>query len=199
MVVRRFSPYGSYRKGIIKYIFPTNKSDEIDLKYTNVDKDWAHIYPTAFLDDAGSYYQSTSPNTYLNMTFKKYLFLTHFAISLPGVYSGKEKEICYQKSIDIIGCKDESCVPIISLDNLETYKASEIVLTAINPGTFNAVHIYMVACTCSFNTLQRFEIFGYLCDTREECKWKNINRLNTCKVNYHSKTNILFVMILISK
>ena len=196
MVVRRFPPYGGYRKGIIKYIFPTNKSDEIDLKYTNVDKNWAHIYPTAFLDDGISYYQSTSSNTYLNMSFKKYLFLTHFA-AIP--YAPGNAAYHYPKNFSVTGCMNDACVVLDSIINSERYNVTTMTLTSINPGTFNFISININNSMKTWNVLRRFEIFGYLCDTREECKWKNINRLNTCKVNYHSKTNILLVMILISK
>ena len=51
MVIKKFSPSGEYRNGIIKNIYPTNESDEITLDCPNVDKNWNNIFPTAFLND----------------------------------------------------------------------------------------------------------------------------------------------------
>ena len=195
MVVRKFNPSGNYRNGIIKYIYPTNKSEEIELKYPDVCSGLSHIYPSAFLDDERTYFQSTTSKTDLNMTFKKFLFLTHFA-AIPHVDNNKAWN--YPSNFSVTGCMNNKCIVLDSIMNSERYNVTKMVLTPINPGTFNYISISMNNSLHRANVLQRFEIFGYLCDSREECKWKNINRLNTCKINHHSKHNILFICYIIS-
>ena len=196
MVVRKFSPKGSYLNGIIKYVFPTNKSDQIDLKVTDVGLKWSQIYPTAFLDDQDTYFQSRSKQTFLNMTFKRYFFLTHFAAAAREY---ADVAWCNPKNFEVTACNHDSCTVIDSITNSERYNTTKMVLTPINPGVYNYLQIKMITSACTVTVLRRFEIFGYLCDSLSECKWKNIFRVNTCKHSKRSISSIFFVMLCIVK
>ena len=193
MVVRKFPPYGNYRNGIIKNIYPTNESNEIALQYTNYDYHYSHIYPSAFLDDKETYFQSLSSQTELNMSFKRFVFLTYFGL-MPRIVSSREW--CFPKSIEIQACKNNDCFVLDSITKNDKYSAPKrLVLTPVNPGTFNNIKISMNASSCNFNVIERFEIFGYLCDSVEECKWRNIIAQNTCKTNHNFALSFASVIL----
>ena len=165
MAVKKILPYRDYRNGIVKHIFPTNKSTEIEVTNTPYNHGFHYVYPTAFLDDEISYFQASTDPATINLTFKKTIFLTHFA-AISWEVNGAAWN--YPKTFKVTGCRNEECTVLDSIQNSERYNSTKFVLTPVQPGTFNKIIIKMSNNGPWTIVLRRFEIFGYLCDNPNE-------------------------------
>ena len=137
MAVKKFFPRGNYRNGIIKNIFPTNESDEIVVKCTSYAQGYSNIYPTAILDDQSSYFHGSTDPAIINLTFKRTIFVTHFAAF--GLVGSDGHAWNYPKNFEVKGCKNESCTVLDSIINSERYDSLKLVLTPVQPGVFNKI------------------------------------------------------------
>ena len=191
MVVKKFLPYKDYRNGIIKNIFPTNESTEISVNCTKHAQGYSFIYPTAFLDDKASYFHGTTDPAILELTFKKTIFLTHFAAQPSYLKNGSAW--CYPKNFEVTGCRNESCAVLDSIENSERYSLMSFVLTPVQPCTLNKIIIKIGIDGRSQPVLKRFEIFGYTCDNTSECIWRNIKGICTCS---KKRTLRLYLIVL---
>ena len=197
MVVRKFLPHKDYRHGIIKNIFPTNKSKEISVNCTNYLTGYTHIYPSAFLDDGISYFQGTTDPAILELTFKKTIFLTHYAVKTWHGVNGNSW--CYPKKFEVSGCRNESCIVIDSIENSERYNSTNFVLTPVHPNTLNKIIIKMGIDGKSTVVMRRFEIFGYTCDNPSECIWRNIKGICTCSMKRTQRFYLIVLCIITVK
>ena len=199
MVVRRFFSRYPYTNGITKELHKTK--DEIKVEYSSIDTVYpTTIYETAIFEDNDSYFQSyLSSESYIALTFDKYVFISHFAIR-PRIVDNKQW--CPPKNVSLTSCLDGICFDNYKEEASEKYESTKMKLTPVIPSVSNIFNFSLSGVGTGsevkrWHTIGRLEIFSFMCDTKEECNGKLMNIVNTCKVcsPIHSSPAILFMII----
>ena len=160
MVIERFIPR-ILTNGIINKNYKTE--EDIKVEVSSIQQGFDAIYKTAiFEDNYFSYYQSIGFQSYITLTFKKYIFISHFAIR-PHI--SFNKQWCPPKNISLTSCLEGMCTISHKEEASEKYETTEMVLTTVTPSVSNVFNFSMSGVgTCQENpywhTINRIEIFG---------------------------------------
>ena len=197
MVVGRFVPRYPYTNGIIKSIYKTK--DDIKVEVSSLDPFHpSTIYETAIFEDNESYFQSHALESYITLTFKKYIFISHFALR-PKIVDNKHWRP--PRNVSLTSCLDRMCTINHKEDSSGKYENTKMILTPVIPSVSNVFNFTISGVGrgeegAKFHTIGRLEIFGFSCDTKEECNGKLLNIINTCKTKQSLHTSIYFIIIL---
>ena len=190
MVVERFIPR-KLTNGIIKHIYKTEEDIHIDV--SSITTGYTSIYKTSIFED-----DSTSLESYITLTFKKYIFISYFALR-PRIWDSKHW--CPPKNVSLRSCFDGICTTNHIESSSSKYESTRMILTPVIPSVSNLLNftisgVNSCASGANFHTIGRLEIFGFACDKREECNGKLMNIINTCKMNSSTNTITTFLITL---
>ena len=200
MVIKRYIPR-QLTNGIIKNTYRSEEDISVDVSSINT-KHHDYIYKTAIFEDNESYFQSTSLSSSITLTFKKYIFISHFAIKPRIIDSASWYP---PQNVSLVSCLDEKCTINHKEETLSKYKSTKMILTPVIPSVSKVFNFFLDGVIqkdqrANFHAIGRLEMFGFSCDTKEECNGKLMYFFNTYKVQCTKHVSyIIYMIFVISK
>lgn len=197
MVVEVFRPHGNFQNGIIRKFYDIDQNSifvDVQKVFQDIPE---RIFPKApFINDA-TYYQNIGIKGTYGFKLPKTVFLTSFALR-PHVVNDTEWH--YPKNWSFIGCNNENsseehCKTLYVDETSNVFASTRMKLISIMPGSYSSVRFSVNgrgAGSGSHWTIERIELFGFICDTPNECSTRNLFR---CTVKYHRKLPLSFTII----
>ena len=193
MGVSYFKPHSSYTNGIIKANFVSNQSDEVVVEASSCNPWYSGIYPSAMLTNEFYYQSINEDRTTITITFKKVIFVSHFALS---THTFSDGSIIPPRNWILEGCKENSCYELGGNSDPSFYNVKRMKLSVVQSGVFNKFNFIADADPeKKFFTIQRIEFFGFACDTFSECNGNLLFKTLFYKARIKVKSPFIFTLL----